>query len=239
MTVVAPRFAPVDRRTLAQEVRDRLYEAIKSGTLPPGAPIPSERSLCEDFAVARTSVREAIHGLFSLGLLERRGNRTVVAERLPDMPLDTADQRKLEVRQLFEVRQAMEVAIVRLTVERATDDERAEIAQIAARFNTNMPVDEFRALDRVFHWSLARACGNELLAELFGKVLDRLFRSEDFDAMLNAQINRKAVRYIVRDSCQGHRAIAKALLNRQPLDAVSAIEAHLKQVEENLVGRLI
>lgn len=239
MTVVAPRFAPVDRRTLAQEVRDRLYEAIKSGTLPPGAPIPSERSLCEDFAVARTSVREAIHGLFSLGVVERRGNRTVVCERLPDMPLDIADRRKLEVRELFEVREAMEVAIVRLAVERATDQERADIAQLATRFTTTMPVDEFRALDREFHWSMARACGNELLTELFGKVLDRLFRSEDFDAMLNAQINRKAVRQIVRDSCHGHRTIAKAVLSRQPIDAVAAIEGHLKQVEDHLIRRLI
>jgi GntR family transcriptional repressor for pyruvate dehydrogenase complex len=239
MTVAAPRFAPVDRRTLAHEVRDRLYEAIKSGTLPPGAVIPSERSLCEDFAVARTSVREAIQGLFSLGLLERRGNRTVVAERLPEMPLDVSDQRKLEVRELFEVRQAMEVAIVRLAVERANESERAAIADIAARFSTTMAVEKFRALDRSFHWSLARACGNELLAELFGKVLDRLFQSQDFDDMLNAQMNRRAVRQLVRDSCKGHQAIAKALLNGRQEGVVTAVEEHLKQVENHLVARLI
>jgi len=239
MTVVAPRFSPVDRRTLAQEVRDRLYEAIKSGTLTPGAPIPSERSLCEDFGVARTSVREAIQGLCSLGLLERRGNRTVVAERLPEMPLDISDTRKLEVRELFEVRQAMEVAIARLAVERASDEQRATIREIAARFATTMPVAEFRTLDRAFHWSLAGACGNELFAELYGKVLDRLFRSDDFDRMLNAQMNRAAVRQLVRDSCRGHRLIARALVSRSSADAVTAVEGHLKQVEGHLVRRLI
>lgn len=239
MTVLAPHFAPIDRRTVAQEVRDRLYQAIRTGTLAPGAPIPSERSLCEDFGVARTSVREAIQGLMSLGLLERRGNRTVVAERLPDLPNGIADPRKVAVRELFEVRQAMEVAIARLVVERATDEDRQAIVELAQQFRVSMPVDEFRALDRRFHWLLARSCGNDLLAELYGKVLERLFQSEDFESMLNAQINRRAVRDIIRDSTRDHKAIARAIRDGRSAAVVTAVEAHLKQVESHLLGEII
>jgi len=242
MNAAAPRFTPVDRRTLSQEVRDRLFEAVRSGDLVPGGVIPSERSLCEDFGVARTSVREAIQGLVSLGVLERRGNRTVVAERLPEMlpMLDgNSAQRTLKVRELFEVREAMELPIAKLVAERATEEQINEIVQMVCRFKSTMDVEEFRALDRAFHWSLARACGNELLSELYGKVLDRLFQSEDFAQPLTARVNSRAVRLIVRDSCAAHRAIAGAL-QRRDVDAVTeAVEHHLDQVQNQLIDRLI
>ena len=239
MTVLAGHFTPVDRRTVAGEVRDRLYEAIRSGALVPGAPLPSERSLCEDFSVARTSVREAIQGLVSLGLLERRSNRTYVVELLPDLPVSHADSRKVKVHELFEVRQAIEVPMVRLTVARATDTQREEIAQLAARFSPRMEVDEFRALDHEFHWRLASACGNDLLAELYGKVLDKLFHSTDFSSLLSARVNQRAVKVIVRDSCAAHRGIADAVLRRSPDDVEAAVSRHLEQVETQLIAQLI
>ena len=80
-------FEPVSRRTISSEIRDRLLEAIRTGELIPGDPLPSERVLCQEFGVARTSVREAIQGLVTAGYLERRGNRPVVAEMLPTLDL--------------------------------------------------------------------------------------------------------------------------------------------------------
>lgn len=239
MTVLTGHFAPVDRRTVAQEVRERLYEAIRSGALPPGATLPAERSLCDDFGVARTSVREAIQGLVSLGLLERRSNRTYVVELLPDLPVAPSDTRKVKIHELFEVRRAIEVPMVRLTVARATDEERREIGELAAAFSPRMEVEEFRQLDRAFHWKLASACGNELLAELYGKVLAAIFQSTDFTSLLTARVNVRAVRIIVRDSCNGHRAIADAILRRSPDEASAAIEGHVSQVENQLIARLI
>jgi DNA-binding FadR family transcriptional regulator len=239
VTVLKGHFSPVDRRTVSQEVRDRLYEAIRAGALPPGAALPSERSLCDDFSVARTSVREAIQGLVSRGLLERRSNRTYVAELLPDLPVAASDTRKLKVHELFEVREAIEVPMVRLAAARATDEERQDIAELAGRFSTTMEVEDFRALDRAFHWKLASACGNELLAELYGKVLDKLFHSSDFSALLTARVNVKAVKVIVRDSCTAHRAIADAILRRSPDDVTAAVQSHLDQVESQIIARLI
>jgi DNA-binding FadR family transcriptional regulator len=45
----------------------------------------SERTLSEQVAVARSSVRAAMQGLWSLGVIERRGNRSYVRERLPEI----------------------------------------------------------------------------------------------------------------------------------------------------------
>jgi GntR family transcriptional repressor for pyruvate dehydrogenase complex len=189
--------------------------------------------------VARTSVREAIQGLISLGLVERRSKRTYVVELLPSLPASVADTRKLKVRELFEVRQAIEVPMVRLAVARATDRECTEIAELAASFSPRMPVEEFRAQDNAFHRKLATACGNELLAEMYGKVLDHLFHSTEFSSLLSAQVNDRAVRKIIRDSTTKHRAIAAAVVRRSVEDATAAVEAHLGQVEDQLIAELI
>ena len=118
-------FGPVTRQTVAEQVRARLAERIASGELAPGSPVPAERSLSEQFGVARTSVREALQGLVSLGVVERRGNRMYVAEHLPEVVFASpaefaADSRKQFVVQLFETRRVLELPIFELASERAT-----------------------------------------------------------------------------------------------------------------------
>ena len=76
---------PLERRSLPDEIRDRLLGLIRNGDLTPGQQLPAERLLCAELTVARTSVREAIQALVSLGYVERRGNRAYVVEHLPEV----------------------------------------------------------------------------------------------------------------------------------------------------------
>lgn len=235
------KFEPVERRTISWEVRERLARSIREGQLLPGHQIPSERALCQQFEVARTSVREAIQGLVSLGVLERRGNRTFVVEALPNLlfDVDGSDRRKQRVRELFEVRQVVEVPIARLAACRATDEDRARITELAGRFHADMRLDAFRKLDHDFHWAIARACGNATLLELYGKVLDSLFRSSEFEQLLSARSNRDVVRDVIKGAAQSHRQIAKAIENGDWSDAVTTAERHLDHVEEQMIARMV
>jgi GntR family transcriptional repressor for pyruvate dehydrogenase complex len=232
-------MGPVARRTLVEQVQDRLVQAIRAGVLTPGSAIPAERSLSDDFRVARASVREALQGLVSIGLLERRGNRTVVAERMEEFSAHHDQARRMELHELFEVRDGIEVTIARLATHRATDEERAAITKIAARFSPRMRVPEFRALDRTFHWTLARAAGNELLLELYGKVLDRIFRSPDFESMFAAAQNSKAVRELLTFASRQHRAIAEALSARDLRGVISAVRRHVIDTEGHVLERFV
>ncbi|MEM8621458.1 MAG: GntR family transcriptional regulator, partial [Actinomycetota bacterium] len=114
-------FEPITRETLSSQIRDQLLDKIVTGAIEPGGRVPSERALSEQFGVARTSVREAMQGLLSLGVIERRGNRSFVVEHLPDLTLDNEDDRKEFVRQLFETRRLLEIPIIELAAARATD----------------------------------------------------------------------------------------------------------------------
>lgn len=229
-------FDPVARRTVSAEIRQRLADAIHTGQLAPGSPLPAERVLCQEFGVARTSVREAIQGLVIAGYLERRGNRSVVAEQLPEVNF-AGDDRKALVTQLFEVRQVIEPAIVEFATRRATDDERAEIAAIAARITNDL--EEFREIDRAFHAALARACGNPLLHEVHAKALASLFGSGEFASLLYAEVNRAEVTDIIATSTEAHQAIADALVRGHARKAAAAVVAHLDDVERRMVERLL
>ena len=59
-----------------------------------------------------------MQGLLSIGVVERRGNRSYVVERLPDVSFDEVDDRKEFVRQLFETRRFLELPIIELATER-------------------------------------------------------------------------------------------------------------------------
>jgi GntR family transcriptional regulator, transcriptional repressor for pyruvate dehydrogenase complex len=229
-------FEPVARTTVSAEIRKRLADAIHTGQLAPGTPLPSERALCTEFGVARTSVREAIQGLVIAGYLERRGNRSVVAEQLPDVNF-TGDDRKTLVTQLFEVRQVIEPAIVELAAKRATDAERDEIAALAARGTKDLA--EFREIDRHFHTALARACGNPMLHEVHAKALVRLFGSGEFASLLYAEVNRAEVREIIESSMTAHRSIAEAVVKGHARKAAAAVVAHLDDVERRMLERLL
>ncbi|MEY2414887.1 MAG: GntR family transcriptional regulator, transcriptional repressor for pyruvate dehydrogenase complex [Ilumatobacteraceae bacterium] len=241
MATSSTPFAPVTRRTISSEIRAQLLEAIRTGELQPGSPVPAERQLCEQFGVARTSVREAIQGLTASGYLERRGNRPVVAERLPEIRLKgdsaTLDERKALVRQLFEVRRTIEPAMSELAARRATAAERVDITELAGR-STNQ-LDEFRTIDRGFHTAISRACGNPLLQEVYGKTLGALFDSGELASLLYAEINRHEVSAIIASSTAAHRAIADALVAGRRKATIAAVQAHLDDVERRMIDRLL
>ena len=215
MATSSTPFAPVKRRTISSEIRAQLLEAIRTGELQPGSPVPAERQLCEQFGVARTSVREAIQGLTASGYLERRGNRPVVAERLPEIRLNvdsaTLDERKALVRQLFEVRRTIEPAMSELAARRATDAERADIAELAAR-STNQ-LDEFRDhRPRVPHRDRPGVREPAAATRSTARRSAALFGSGELASLLYAEINRTRSASIIASSTAAHRAIADALV---------------------------
>lgn len=231
-------FDPISRETVSGQIRLQLLDRMTTGELAPGSQMPSERVLAEQFAVARTSVREAMQGLVSMGVVERRGNRSYVAEHLPDVRVDQRAADTSFVADLFETRRLLEVPIFELAAARADDQARATVTDLARQFDQDLELDEFRRLDRQFHTTIAASCDNPLLIELYGKVLDRLFRSHEFDSLLSAEQNRTEVQHIIAQSVAAHREIAKAFADGDPERCRTEAIHHLDQVEHSMVSDL-
>jgi GntR family transcriptional regulator, transcriptional repressor for pyruvate dehydrogenase complex len=231
-------FSPITRETVSGQIRGQLLDRITSGELAPGAQMPSERDLAERFDVARTSVREAMQGLVSMRVVERRGNRSYVAEHLPDVVVEPSGDGKSFVSELFETRRVLEAPIFEIAAERASDAERDHIAQLAQQFHADLDISDFRRLDREFHTTVAAACANPLLIELYGKVLDRLFRSLEFFTLLSAESNQSEVARIISESSAAHHRIAAAFEAGDGAGVRAAAEAHLDAVEQSMIDDL-
>lgn len=236
---VSTLFDRIERTSVTAQVRDQLVDSIRLGRLLPGERLPAERRLCQEFGVARTTIREAVKQLESLGVVERRNNnRLHVVDHLGvvEVPLEGA---KKTVRELFETRRVIEIAMTELATFHATASQRKMVDQLSEQFRPGMDLGQFRDLDHRFHASVAAACGNPLLAELYGRVLQALFTSPAFASLLYAEVNREEVSKIIERSAYGHREIAVAVTDGDPIRAAAAADDHLREVEERMIRRLI
>ena len=74
-------FQPVLRGHAADTIFEQLAAAILTGGLAPGAPLPPERILGEQFGVSRMVLRQAVHRLADVGLVRvRQGGATLVLD---------------------------------------------------------------------------------------------------------------------------------------------------------------
>jgi GntR family transcriptional repressor for pyruvate dehydrogenase complex len=166
---MSARFSPVSAGSpLSDQVAQQLLLEISAGRLAPGARLPTESALGQQFGVSRTVVREAVSRLKSRGLLaSRQGSGVFVATPAPFVPLTfdaaVADSRDAVV-QLVVVRRALEAEAAALAALRADETtlqriEAAVSALEAAVAGGSDGVDE----DLHFHRCVALAAGNDYL----------------------------------------------------------------------------
>jgi GntR family transcriptional repressor for pyruvate dehydrogenase complex len=70
----APLFEPLPRQTAAHRISSAIEQKILRRALRPGDALPTETELAGQFAVHRSTVREALRRLESAGLVGRDGN---------------------------------------------------------------------------------------------------------------------------------------------------------------------
>jgi GntR family transcriptional repressor for pyruvate dehydrogenase complex len=166
---VKPQISPRDA------VSEEVLRLIRSGELKPGARLPSEPQLIKMTGVSRSSVREAIRSLETMGLIEiRRGNGTYVREIDPSRQIDAqmllmlADGKVLE--DLVEVRLTLEPLMVKLAAERATEADIRALREALDGMHQAGTHDEWRPPHLAFHHALAAATHNVILTKIWGLV---------------------------------------------------------------------
>jgi DNA-binding FadR family transcriptional regulator len=167
-----PLFTPIEDRRVFKEILLQLEEAIAAGHLGPGDRLPSERDLAQQFAVSRTSVREALRVLEALGVLRVRPGpehgATLVdgpSNALRDVLQFQLALRHISIASLVEFRLVIEAWAARAAALRNTGDDFFELQRLDAEMNVHgIERTAFLTLDAGFHLEIARLSGNELLA---------------------------------------------------------------------------
>lgn len=123
------------KRTLGQKTEDRLMKYILDKPVKIGERIPTEGELTELFEVGRSTVREAVKGLVTSGVLEvRRGDGTYVISTIY-MENDVLEFGNVEDRyrlalDLFDVRLMIEPEIVTWACRKATEEQIQKLKQL-------------------------------------------------------------------------------------------------------------
>jgi GntR family transcriptional repressor for pyruvate dehydrogenase complex len=119
---------PVTRRRVAERVVEEIRDYIEGNGLEPGRKLPPERVFIERLGVSRSSLREALRVLTTMGVIEvRHGDGMYVAPGIealnasPAALFDATEENAL--RNLVETRLGMELAAAIAATSRASDDD--------------------------------------------------------------------------------------------------------------------
>ncbi|MFG2576097.1 FadR/GntR family transcriptional regulator [Streptomyces sp. NPDC048481] len=171
MSATPPPLGPVRPSPLVEQAADALRARIAGGHWPVGAKLPGETTLAKDLGVGRSTVREALRALAGAGLVRPRqgaGVFVVATEPVEDWP---ARLRRAAVRDVYEVRTAVEVHAARLAARRRGPEDLAAIEAALAGRRAAARADDtaFVDADIAFHAAVVAAARNPVLADLFAE----------------------------------------------------------------------
>lgn len=225
-------LAPVRSTRIYEEIVRQVKGMIREGRLTSGDRLPPERELAEKFLVSRTSVREALRALESLGLIESRPGegtfiREVSVDRLVEPLAHVIVSQREAVAELFEARRLLEPAIAGLAARRATPEERQEMERILEDQGREIAAGRTGlAEDAEFHAAMGRAAHNRAITRIVHAVMDLLTQSREESLNTPGRAQR---------SHEDHRRILAAVAARDPDGAARAMSAHLEAVEALVV----
>jgi len=220
-TSIAPLpLTPAVKRSLADDVVDRLRDAIFHGSFKPGEPLREEQ-LAAMLDVSRGPIREALVQLEREGLVLVRRHRGATVARLSRGDLED----------VYSLRLALE----RLAVQRA------------ARYATDQDFLAMEAVLAAFDIALSRGPSEKEVAELDVRFHDLIYKAARHQRLYHCWANLKSQIYIfvlsrnVADpdfreiTVKSHAALLEALRTRDETRATTEIEDHLRGAYDRVV----
>ncbi len=222
----------LERRSISEQVANRILSMIKSGNLKSGDRLPTEAQMGIAFGISRPPLREALKALTLMGVLEsRQGGRYTVTDLSPsrlvapfNVMLSVCDY---DVDEHFEARAVVDCELVGLCAARATAEQRQRIMQHAVDGKAfyHDPV-AFRLLDIEFHQSLNDAADNRLLSALAQGL---------YDIGLDVRRVASAMPGNIEKSVAQHIEVAEAVMAGDAPAAIAAYRRHLEHVRDTTI----
>jgi GntR family transcriptional regulator, transcriptional repressor for pyruvate dehydrogenase complex len=224
MSTGSKGVVPVKQLKLSDAVAAQLESLVRSGHFGTEGKFPSERDLAEQFGVGRSSMREAISKLETLGIIVRsQGIGTFVLDSL----LSAGEVTALE---LFNVRYAVEPDGAAMAANRRTAMDIQELKAILKEAAVpGISAKKFVKLDSEFHSLIAEATRNRLYIQIYKQIAPH-------HAIYSEKVilfeNRMALAH------QGHLQILEAIIAQDDKLAKKEAYAHLKWAEKDLAKEI-
>ena len=208
--------------TIREEVYKYLRQKILTGEAPPGARLV-ESKLAEEISTSRTPVREALHNLEMEKLIESIPRVGYVVRRI------SFD----EIREICEIRLALESLATRWAAERITAAQLTRLAKIVEATEKAIQRNHTQAvieLSTEFHDIICQASGS-LRLNLMSQTLR--------DHMLRFRMSGLCDADVAERSNQGHRMIVAAIISKDAKEIEAAVRFHLGRTMEDLKEKIV
>lgn len=205
---------------------------ILAGALAPGEMLPSERAIVEEWKVGRSTVREALARLASMGLVRSVHGSGTRVEAPSGRPISEGLSRLLrsgetKLSQLAQVRLPLETTIAGLAARSRTTEHlaRLERTQVVLA-DPQATLETLVQADLEFHAVLAEASGNPLFGLVLVPIQELLIESRQ----------RTLGRHGAGLALEHHAQILDAVRRRDEAAAIEAMHRHLTINEQHLRG---
>lgn len=212
-------------RLLYEDIAEQIEEQIYNDVLKDGEKLPSERELAADYAVSRNVIREAIGTLREKGFVivkpgkgayVTKNNNGIVTETLKRM-LRGDDSTGEDI---LEVREALEMAIIRKAVHKAAPENIDTLKAIYKKMDARRgDINSFIKEDANFHMALAKATQNRI----FSLLIHSFYELTEGSIFALTRLTP----YSVDDGQKHHHDLIRALEKRNEELAVSTIRNHI------------
>ena len=222
---------------VSDKVVQSLRILIEHNNMQVGDRLPAERKLCEQLSVSRSSLREAIQQLTSLGILQSRGGAGTFLQQLSSnwsqhqivQPLShLIDQDPAYRFDVQEARIVLEGGTAWYAAQRATPEDLLNIRRCYEQISHSQGLgndDQAAQADAKFHLAIAEASHNLVLIQMMRSLFDLL----QFNVVLGRRKVYSEPRRFDQLHLQHHQVMA-AIERRDPEAARKAVCGHIEFV---------
>lgn len=226
-------FIPVNVDRVSQVIVDQIKLLIRDGRLHPGDRLPSERELCQRFGVSRVTVREALRVLESSGLVTIRVGAhggafltTPSAERLGAGLADLISLAPLTAVNVTEARIIVELGLLPLAVERATDEDITDLFAMVEEAEKAVAGGNYTVeMSAAFHVRVGECTHNpaiEMLLQSFHGPMRMSLEESHISAPMGERGTKE------------HRKLAQAIKDRDVAAAREVMTKHLDRTAKRV-----
>jgi GntR family transcriptional repressor for pyruvate dehydrogenase complex len=177
MSNAAAKIIPIERSRIADRITDDLRMQIARGDLPHGAKLPTERTLAQRYGVSGATIREAIRGLTTIGLVQtRHGSGSYVSadeDALIAMSLGTAIQlRDAGIPEILGILGVLNTYAASLAITNASSEDVNDVERALDQLDAATTVEAVAESLKLFVSRLSAASHNPLLGALIRFLVD-------------------------------------------------------------------
>ena len=203
---------------LRDVVFNTLRQAILRGELKPGERL-MEIQLANKLGVSRTPIREAIRKLELEGLVLM----------IPRKGAEVADISEKSLRDVLEVREALEELAVQLACDKITKEEIEDLKKAAEDFKKilkSRDITEIAEADVRFHDIIFMATDNQKLVQLLNNLREQMYRFR-VEYLKNEEVHPQLI--------AEHEKIIEHIMERDKAKASAIVSEHINNQVEGVI----